>query len=194
MIESITKYELFDNPKSRALNVCMDIYGDVGKFLKDMDDEQEGIFKDLAEQALKLTRVEYDFIQLDKERKQNEELSLENRVFEKSVRLEKELKRLKKQKDEYLAEINHLEAINKQYLDTMFRHAKGDKGAYTGLNMPQQTRTHISVPTQLVKPPPTIPPPTIPSPTVPSHNISRNFPNQHSSAPNNRLLTLKQLK
>lgn len=48
IIESITRYELYDGLKNRALNVCMDIFGDLGKFMKEMNETQERIFKDLA--------------------------------------------------------------------------------------------------------------------------------------------------
>lgn len=34
IVASLTKFELYDNLKMRTLNICYDIYGDLGRFIK----------------------------------------------------------------------------------------------------------------------------------------------------------------
>jgi hypothetical protein len=43
-----TKFDMFEMLKTRAVNICMDIYSDVGKLLKSILDEQERLFKHVA--------------------------------------------------------------------------------------------------------------------------------------------------
>lgn len=40
-----TKFDMFELIKVRCLNLCMDIYSDVGKFLKSVLDDQDRLFK-----------------------------------------------------------------------------------------------------------------------------------------------------
>ena len=40
-----TKFDMFEMLKVRCLNLCMDIYSDVGKFLKTVFDDQDKLFK-----------------------------------------------------------------------------------------------------------------------------------------------------
>ena len=43
-----TKYEVYELVKIRTLNLCMDIYSDLGKFMKSIFDEEEKLFKLIA--------------------------------------------------------------------------------------------------------------------------------------------------
>ena len=44
----ITKFDMFELLKVRAVNICMDIYSDLGKMLKSILDEQDRLFKNTA--------------------------------------------------------------------------------------------------------------------------------------------------
>lgn len=45
---SITRYEIFDLIKNRIINICIDSYGDLGKFLRKVNEYQDEIFKSLT--------------------------------------------------------------------------------------------------------------------------------------------------
>jgi hypothetical protein len=51
---------MFEQIKQRALNICMDIYSDLGKFLKKILEEQDNLFQAVSEQTLSLARLELD--------------------------------------------------------------------------------------------------------------------------------------
>ena len=58
---------MFELLKIRTVNICMDIYSDLGKLLKHILDEEERIFKhvagiwfDMIEMTLSLARMELD--------------------------------------------------------------------------------------------------------------------------------------
>lgn len=64
---AMTKHEMYDILKARTINLCTDIYGDLGKCIKTILEEQDHIFKTLAcnynlnlEQSLKLCHMEYE--------------------------------------------------------------------------------------------------------------------------------------
>lgn len=40
-----TKFDMFEMIKARCLNLCQDVYSDVGKFLKAVLDDQDRLFK-----------------------------------------------------------------------------------------------------------------------------------------------------
>lgn len=44
----ITKFDMFELLKIRSLNICMDIYSDVGKLLKAIMEEEDRLFKQVA--------------------------------------------------------------------------------------------------------------------------------------------------
>ena len=44
----ITKFDMFELLKIRTINICMDIYSDLGKLLKHILDEEERLFKHVA--------------------------------------------------------------------------------------------------------------------------------------------------
>lgn len=44
----MTKFDMFELLKVRAINICMDIYSDIGKLLKYILDEQDRLFKQVS--------------------------------------------------------------------------------------------------------------------------------------------------
>lgn len=46
----------------------MDIYGEVGKFLRDVNDDQDKIWKSVVEKSLNLCRFEYEIQAIEKEK------------------------------------------------------------------------------------------------------------------------------
>ena len=48
----MTKYQLYSNLKNRALNICVDIYGDLGKFIVNISQIKDQIFKDMSSKSL----------------------------------------------------------------------------------------------------------------------------------------------
>ena len=44
----LTKFNMFELLKVRAVNICMDIYADLGKSLKNILDEEESLFKNIS--------------------------------------------------------------------------------------------------------------------------------------------------
>ena len=58
IIYSITQYELFDVVKLKALDLCMDMYGDLGKLMREINENQDQLWKNLAERALYLCKHE----------------------------------------------------------------------------------------------------------------------------------------
>lgn len=48
IIYSITQYELFDIIKTRALNICLDIYGELGKFMREITENQDNLWKSIT--------------------------------------------------------------------------------------------------------------------------------------------------
>ena len=61
------------------------------------------------------------------------------------IQFEKEIKRLRKQKDEMIAEINQLESENRKYVDSLVKYSRGDKGIVPGLQMPIKSGAHQNV-------------------------------------------------
>lgn len=60
----MTKFDMYEMLKIRCLNICMDIYSDVGKFLKTVMDDQDKLFKHVSginifnlEMTLSLARI-----------------------------------------------------------------------------------------------------------------------------------------
>jgi len=43
-----TKFEMYEILKARCLNICMDIYSDVGRFLKSVLEDEDKLFKNVA--------------------------------------------------------------------------------------------------------------------------------------------------
>ena len=43
-----TKFYMFELLKIRCINICQDIYSDVGKFLKSVLDDQDRLFKSVS--------------------------------------------------------------------------------------------------------------------------------------------------
>ena len=41
----ITKFDMYEMLKVRCVNLCMDIYADLGKFLKNVLEDQDRLFK-----------------------------------------------------------------------------------------------------------------------------------------------------
>ena len=41
----ITKFDMYEILKVRCVNLCMDIYADLGKFLKNVLEDQDRLFK-----------------------------------------------------------------------------------------------------------------------------------------------------
>lgn len=40
-----TKFSMYDLLKTRALDICMDIYSDLGRFIKNIFEEEDTLFK-----------------------------------------------------------------------------------------------------------------------------------------------------
>ena len=57
---SMAKYEMFDQIQVKAINLCQDIYHDLGDYMLNLYNQQMELFKSLSEQSLNLTRLEYD--------------------------------------------------------------------------------------------------------------------------------------
>ena len=49
----------------------MDIYGELGKFMRDINDYQDQLWKSMTEQSLKLCRYEYEMQAMEKEKEEN---------------------------------------------------------------------------------------------------------------------------
>ena len=77
----LTEFEMYDLVKSRALNVCIDIYGDLGKMLKELSDHQDKIFKNVFEISLKLVKYEEEFIHQEESKKFSGNFAYENKVL-----------------------------------------------------------------------------------------------------------------
>lgn len=56
----MARYEMFDQLIVKALNLCQDIYSDLGDFIFKLYQQQGELFKSLTEQSLNLTRLQYD--------------------------------------------------------------------------------------------------------------------------------------
>lgn len=98
---------------------------------------------------------------------------------------------MRKQKDQYLSEINHLESENKRYLDVIVRYSRGQRNSLTGLSFASgPTVRQVPTPTNIIRPPEPAQK-GHPRASVPSHNITQ-MSNYISGS--SRSLTLKQLK
>ncbi len=51
--------------------------------------------------------------------------------------MQKEIKRLRKQKDELISELNSVESQNKKLMDALMKYAKGDKSVLSNFNAAQ---------------------------------------------------------
>ena len=63
----MTKFDMYELLKIRTVNICMDIYSDLGKMLKSILEEEDRLFKYVAgivifmvELTLSLARMELD--------------------------------------------------------------------------------------------------------------------------------------
>lgn len=45
---------MYEIIKNKAINICMDIYGDLGKFIYDVSNYQDSIMKNLFDTSLRL--------------------------------------------------------------------------------------------------------------------------------------------
>lgn len=99
----MAKYEMFDMVQTKAMNLCQDILPDVGDFMMKMYTEQMELFKSLSEQSLNLTRLEYDVREQNELQKRMSEENGEYIVLNKNLTMQKEIKRLRKQKDELVS-------------------------------------------------------------------------------------------
>lgn len=52
---------MYEIIKNKAINICMDIYGDLGKFIYDVSNYQDSIMKNLFDISLRLIRFEEDY-------------------------------------------------------------------------------------------------------------------------------------
>lgn len=101
-----TKFDMYEMLKIRCINLCQDIYSDVGKFLKSVLDNQDRLFKlvscisDLhAELTLSLARIEIDQKEKEDDERYNNEFQSQHSIVNKNAIMQKELKRMRKQKD-----------------------------------------------------------------------------------------------
>lgn len=63
----------------------MDIYGDLGKMIKEVWDFQLGIFEAVVKESLKLIRYEYEMLEMQRDRRENgSNLGLENKIYAKN--------------------------------------------------------------------------------------------------------------
>ena len=58
-----TKFDMFELIKVRCLNLCMDIYSDVGKFLKSVLDDQDRLFKLVSCKALSMKNLLFPWLE-----------------------------------------------------------------------------------------------------------------------------------
>lgn len=133
----MAKYEMFDMVQTKAMNLCQDILPDVGDFMMKMYSEQMELFKSLSEQSLNLTRLEYDVREQAELQKRMSEENGEYIVLNKNLTMQKEVKRLRKQKDELISELNSVENQNKKLMDALMKYAKGDKSVLSNFNATQ---------------------------------------------------------
>lgn len=134
---SMAKYEMFDMVQTKAMNLCQDILPDMGDFMMKMYSEQMELFKSLSEQSLNLTRLEYDVREQAELQKRMSEENGEYIVLNKNLTMQKEIKRLRKQKDELISELNSVENQNKKLMDALMKYAKGDKSVLSNFNATQ---------------------------------------------------------
>ena len=57
---------MYEIIKNKAINICMDIYGDLGKFIYDISNYQDSIMKNLFDISLRLIRFEEDYFAKEK--------------------------------------------------------------------------------------------------------------------------------
>lgn len=58
-----TKFDMFELIKVRCLNLCMDIYSDVGKFLKAVLDDQDRLFKLVSCKSLSMKNLPFPWLE-----------------------------------------------------------------------------------------------------------------------------------
>ena len=124
-----TKFEMYELLKVRGVNLCMDIYNDLGKFLRAILEEEDKLFKMSSELALSLARAELFAIEKEDEERYNNEFQSQHSIVNKNAIMQKELKRMRKQKDELIGEITQLENNNRKLTDTIMKlsHGEGSK-------------------------------------------------------------------
>jgi hypothetical protein len=84
-----TKFEMFELLKTRAMNICMDIYADLGKMLKQILDEEDRLFKYVAELTLSLARMELDQREKDEMERYNNEFQDQHSIVNKNAMMQK---------------------------------------------------------------------------------------------------------
>ena len=55
-------------------------------------------------------------------------------VLNKNMTMQKEIKRLRKQKEDLISELNQVEGQNKKLIDTLMKYAKGDNSVLSNFN------------------------------------------------------------
>lgn len=75
--------------------------------------------------TLSLARIELDQKEKEEEERYNNEFQSQHSIVNKNAIMQKELKRMRKQKDELIGEISQLETHNKKLADLLFKMAKG---------------------------------------------------------------------
>lgn len=173
--EDYMKYKLYSNIQKHAFRVCKDIYGDLGKFVEDIHMKQNSLVSKMIENGHNRSE----------EKRESFEGSMESH---RNGILEKEIKRLKKQKDEIMADLSLLENENKKYLDIVVKYSRGDKSS---LNLSSANNSIKNASMSFNK---SIDRPKVLGPTVPSHNIPSNFSTLNYNSSGSRLMTIKQLK
>lgn len=121
---------------------------------------------------------------------ENKGMSMENLMISKNDKLEKELKRIKRVKDELASEVTKLENEGSRYLETLVKYAKGDKKVLNNFGSFFQ-------PPAPAHEPKTHSPNTGLAHTHNSNDRSKNNTRdsiQYNYVSNGRNLTLKQLK
>lgn len=77
------------------------------------------------ELTLSLARIELDQKEKEDEERYNNEFQSQHSIVNKNAIMQKELKRMRKQKDDLIGEISHLESHNKKLTDTIMKYTKG---------------------------------------------------------------------
>ena len=85
----MTKFDMFELLKTRAMNICMDIYGDLGKMLKQILEEEDRLFKYVAELTLSLARMELDQREKDEMERYNNQFQDQHSIINKNAMMQK---------------------------------------------------------------------------------------------------------
>lgn len=89
--------------------------------------------------TLSLARIELDQKDKEDEERYNNEFQSQHSIVNKNAIMQKELKRMRKQKDELIAEISQLETHNKKLTDAIMKYSRGE--ALNAKALPLQTFT-----------------------------------------------------